>query len=177
MLFFTSDTHLDHFNIIRYCNRPFKTTEEMNETIISNWNSVVKPEDTVYHLGDFCLSARERMRWLGSRLNGHKHLIMGNHDKGKTRLHEAGFESVIRSIHETFKLKNGMTVHLAHYPYKTNDAWNWSPVDNGLILLCGHVHDRWKIKNKMVNVGVDVHNFTPISEEQILQLIKENQLE
>ena len=54
-VFFTSDTHFNHTNIIRFCNRPFKDVSHMNETIISNWNRVVGPEDIVFHLGDFCL--------------------------------------------------------------------------------------------------------------------------
>jgi len=176
MIFFTADSHLDHSNIIKYCNRPFKTVEEMNETIITNWNSVVKSEDTVYHLGDFCLGPRERMRLLGNQLNGHKHLIMGNHDKGKTRLHEAGFESVTRSVFVPFKLGEELKVQLSHYPYKTNNAWNWSPEDNGMILLCGHIHDRWLVKDRMINVGVDMHNFTPVSAIEVLELIKKEGL-
>ena len=54
-LFFTSDTHFNHTNILRYCNRPFKTVGQMNETIITNWNNVVGPDDVIFHLGDFCL--------------------------------------------------------------------------------------------------------------------------
>ena len=53
--FFTSDTHFGHENIIKYCNRPFTSTEEMDKALISNWNKVVKPEDTVFHLGDFAV--------------------------------------------------------------------------------------------------------------------------
>ena len=54
-LFFTSDTHFNHTNILQYCNRPFKIVDQMNETIITNWNNVVEPDDIVFHLGDFCL--------------------------------------------------------------------------------------------------------------------------
>ena len=54
-VFFTSDTHFNHTNIIRFCNRPFKDVTHMNETIIANWNSVVGPDDIIFHLGDFCL--------------------------------------------------------------------------------------------------------------------------
>lgn len=60
-VFFTSDTHFNHTNIIRFCNRPFKDVSHMNETIISNWNRVVGPEDIVFHLGDFCLGGFCRM--------------------------------------------------------------------------------------------------------------------
>lgn len=54
-VFFTSDTHFNHTNIIRFCERPFERVDEMNEKLIDNWNSVVSPEDFVFHLGDFCL--------------------------------------------------------------------------------------------------------------------------
>ena len=171
MIYFTADTHFDHANIIKYCNRPFKDVNEMNIALIKNWNSVIKPEDTVYHLGDFALTARERMAYLGQVLNGHKHLLMGNHDKGKSRLREAGFETITRSK-ESFMHVGDMKVQISHYPYATNEAWNWSPIDNGFILLCGHIHDRWKTKNRMINVGVDVWNFTPVSEIQLLEIMK-----
>lgn len=79
-IWFISDTHFGHKNILEYEKeaRPFKTVEEMNETIIERWNNVVRDEDTVYHLGDFCFS-KGNIR-LAGRLNGKKRLIMGNHD-------------------------------------------------------------------------------------------------
>ena len=79
-VFVTSDTHFNHTNIIRFCNRPFKNVAHMNETIISNWNRVVGPEDTVFHLGDFCLGGSAEWINVLNRLNGKKYLISGNHD-------------------------------------------------------------------------------------------------
>ena len=93
-LFFTSDTHFGHTNIIKYCKRPFLLdpsrgfvdrnldTDEMDEALIKNWNSVVQPSDTLYHIGDlaFYKDQRKTMNLL-RRLNGNKVLIRGNHDK------------------------------------------------------------------------------------------------
>ena len=91
-IYVTSDTHFNHKNIIEYCNRPYSSVEEMNKAIIDNWNSVVKDEDTVYVLGDFCLGGKEAIKELCSQLKGHKILIKGNHDHGtNTTYKEAGF--------------------------------------------------------------------------------------
>lgn len=79
-VFFTSDTHFYHGNIIRFCNRPFKDMEMMNETIISNWNNTVGQDDIVFHLGDFCLGGSAEWTKILDRLNGKIYLIMGNHD-------------------------------------------------------------------------------------------------
>lgn len=79
-VFFTSDTHFNHTNIIQYCQRPFKSTDEMNEAMIDNWNSVVGEDDTVFHLGDFCLGGAEEWNKILNRLNGRIYLILGNHD-------------------------------------------------------------------------------------------------
>ena len=81
-VFVVSDTHFQHQNIIRFCDwsRPFDTVEEMNEAIVKNWNSVVSPDDTVYHLGDCFMGQLETVAKYGFRLNGKIHVIPGNHD-------------------------------------------------------------------------------------------------
>ena len=81
MVYFITDTHFHHSNIIKYCNRPFKDVNEMNETIINNWNNIVTNDDTVYHLGDFCLSSDDEIKNIFKRLNGNIILIRGNHDE------------------------------------------------------------------------------------------------
>ena len=80
-IFFTSDTHFGHTNIMKYCKRPFETVEEMDQTIIDNWNSVVRPEDIVFHLGDFGFCGSLRLREIVDQLNGKIYLITGNHDR------------------------------------------------------------------------------------------------
>ena len=87
MIYFISDTHFYHSNIIKYCDRPFKDTNEMNETIINNWNSIVKNNDTIYHLGDFCLSTNDEIKSIFNKLNGNKILIRGNHDRKSVKFY------------------------------------------------------------------------------------------
>ena len=85
--FVISDTHFYHENIIKYCNRPFKSVEEMNEIMVDNWNHIVQPQDHIYHLGDVSIErgsknsqqARRLIRLI-QRLKGHKRLLLGNHD-------------------------------------------------------------------------------------------------
>jgi len=79
MIYFTSDTHFDHENIIKYCNRPFKDVNHMNESMIENWNNTVNDTDTVMHLGDFSFKSDKFI----NRLNGNITLIKGNHDKNR----------------------------------------------------------------------------------------------
>lgn len=167
MIFFISDTHFYHDNIIKYCNRPFRNVEEMNKTIIENWNSVVKPTDVVYHLGDFTtadyipnIKFKDRYivtaRSLLSKLNGKKILIRGNHDLSKTVCLECGWDRV-----ETEANERGMV--LSHKPKKYIN----------LVNIHGHIHNQkpfcYLDENGKVrfNVSVDVTSFKPVSIEQI----------
>lgn len=77
-VYFTSDTHFYHSNIIGFCKRPFKNVEDMNETLIGNWNRVVSQDDIVFHLGDFCLGGSHEWTKILNRLNGKIYLILGN---------------------------------------------------------------------------------------------------
>lgn len=78
-IFFTSDLHFGHQNIIRFCNRPWKTTDEMEEALIENWNSVVTDDDIVFDLGDFAFAPNSKWKEILGELNGQHHLIVGNH--------------------------------------------------------------------------------------------------
>lgn len=183
MIFFTADTHFYHNNIVKYCGRPFINSEHMNQILIEKWNSVVGVADTVYHLGDFAMGGAEKMAKIGLRLNGKKKFLkLGNHDKGTNRFIAAGFKTVIRGASRTEMIIGGdIKVQLSHYPYKTqldegSRRFSNSPTDDGGILLCGHIHEKWKIKNRMVNVGVDVWDFAPVSEDRLVEFIKENKI-
>ena len=98
MIYFIADTHFNHTNIIKYCNRPFNNTHEMNEYIIQKWNSVVKKDDTVYHLGDVGFGSLQEVKNLVERLNGTKILLRGNHDFkiGVNIWKEIGFSEVYK---------------------------------------------------------------------------------
>ena len=96
-IFVISDTHFYHEKIIKYCNRPFSSVEEMNKTLIRNWNETVSGKDVVLHLGDFGLGEKGKIAEIISTLNGKKILIMGNHDNWSESFYrEAGFHTVSR---------------------------------------------------------------------------------
>ena len=148
-MWFTSDQHFFHHNVLEYCKRPFKSAHEMNETIIANYNALVSPSDTVYMLGDLGIlnsSALPKLESVIQRLNGNKHLILGNHDMYKPFTYvRMGFVSVHTSLEvEGFYLAHEPAVHKS------------GPV------LCGHVHEKWLRQANVVNVGVDVWDFKPV---------------
>lgn len=148
--FFTSDTHFSHENIIRYCARPFASVEEMNREMTARWNAVVGPRDTVYHLGDFSLGKDSPTKFLRKLNGGKKILVRGNHDKNAARMLAYGFDEV----HEKTEWNGWL---LQHHPIATNKR-----------LLCGHIHEKWTRIGDVVNVGVDVWDFTPRTIEELV---------
>lgn len=182
--FFTSDTHIGHTNIIKYCNRPFVDVGEMDRTIINNWNELVKPEDTVYHLGDVAFTSPERAKHILSVLNGYKILILGNHDRAAHKMRDWGFQEVHQSLQ--LELQGGIMANLSHYPYKGSpDPYHKAKFetknlkDDGRWLLNGHVHTSWVFKptlykKGMINVGMDKWNFRPVSEDIIVDIINKH---
>lgn len=181
--FFTSDLHLGHKNVIALCERPFHSLEDMHSILIANWNRVVKKDDLVWVLGDFSFSSSTVTKQYLSELQGRKILVQGNHDKGGPLAYlAAGFELVLQRA--TIKL-SGRTVHLSHYPYKLTPEEQQDADSKGYKvryaerrmqdesewLLHGHVHSQWKTKRRMINVGVDVWNFTPVCSSIIESLI------
>lgn len=175
-VFFTSDTHFNHSNIIRFCDRPFADVEEMNETIIANWNRVVGEEDILFHLGDFCLGGVTEWNRFLDRLHGHIYLILGNHDLRNMRpaLMER-FEQVSMGMCiEVEKQK----IYLNHYPFLCFDG-GYSNVWQ----LFGHVHTRVNntgleagrlqyLYSTQYDVGVDNNDFTPLSFAQVKEILQ-----
>lgn len=178
--FFSSDMHYWHYNCIKYCNRPFTSVEEMNAAMINNWNSVVKPEHRVLILGDFSFAKTQDTTDILKQLNGHKTLLMGNHDWKWTRTKylKCGMDEVIRDSWVQTEIEGLGPVTISHFPYSepgtTQDQryLDKRPQNYGGWLLCGHVHHHWKTRNKMINVGVDVWDFTPVALDQIKELMK-----
>ena len=159
MIYFIADTHFNHTNIIKYCNRPFKNTYEMNEYIIRRWNSVVKEADTVYHLGDVEFGSLQEVKSLVERLNGRKILLRGNHDFkiGVNTWKEIGFLEVYK---KKIILDNLL---LTHAPTEE--------VGENQINVFGHIHDkpldeRFNKKNHIC-VSCDVVDYTPVSIELV----------
>ena len=161
-VFLTSDTHFGHTNVIRYCNRPFKTIEEMNEALIARWNSRVSVCSTVYHLGDFAMGPRQDLQPFRKALNGKIILIKGNHDRSKLAMLEAGFDEV---RNELYVEEKGIKAYLRHHPSERMDAPWKTKAD---VHFCGHVHNEWQFKERIVNVGVDYWQFMPRTISEIL---------
>ena len=165
-IFFTADTHFYHENIIKYCNRQFDSLDDMNGELIKRWNRKIGRNETVYIIGDFMLpwmfkseeKAFYRLVWLCGTLNGRKVLILGNHDYYKPREYlEAGIESVHTSLELNLD-GLGRTV-LVHDPcVATCELFKatW---------LVGHVHTVFKYipERRVFNVGVDQHDYAPVS--------------
>ncbi len=158
---FISDLHLGHKNIIKYCNRPFESVEEMNKVLIENWNSIVDEDDIIYFLGDFCLGNYETFKNFAKMLNGHKRFIMGNHDHfSKKQIKAAGFELVEKEL--LLKIDD-LNLHLFHYPIE---------VENGEILVYGHVHEKFvNLQSRAVCVCVEQTNYRPIELNELLERI------
>lgn len=169
-LFVTSDTHWGHNNIITYSNRPFESVHEMNTALTDNWNSMVRPQDNVYHLGDFAFQDKEVAIQTLKRLNGKKHLILGNHDKVITKNREEFLgTNLFHSIQDYLCISfNGQDIVLFHYPLRT-----WDKAHRGSWSLFGHVHNKLAPYRKSVDVGVDstwitgVAEYRPFSFEEI----------
>ena len=170
---FTSDYHLGHANIIKYCNRPFKDVQHMNKVIIRNHNERVKPGDTVFHIGDFLFKnspggkegegGRVSAREWEEQLNGKIIHIKGNHDKNSS------CKTVIHNATINYGGKRILLVHNPEHAYQ-------SYLYNHDLYFTGHVHEKWQIKRfrhyerlvDCVNVGVDVWSFRPVSFGEIM---------
>ena len=186
-IYFSADYHFNHADIIKYTNRPFyrqndligdcelskkvwvsdkiklKRTEEMNNAIIRNHNSVLSKDDVLYHLGDFYFKGKTTKQMFEQKLNGSIVHVCGNHDmnnKNKTY------------IDKMFLVFGGLYVLAQHHPVKNISE---IPYDVDLI-LCGHVHNKWKINFVdnilMINVGIDVWDYKPVSIKSLIKLYR-----
>jgi len=157
--FFTSDLHLGHWNIVRYCNRPFKTLEDHDKTLLMLINSRVKENDTLYHLGDFCFkksseasnSHKNAFEYYREQINC-KNIIFcdGNHD-GRN-----GVKTIIQNMMISH---GGQKIFMTHDPKYVPKQFP--------LAFCGHIHQNWAFMKTatgiIVNVGVDVWNFMPVT--------------
>lgn len=152
---FTADFHFGHKNIIPYCNRPFESVEEMDQTILERLNSVVKANDTLYFLGDFCIGPRIRARELRQKIHCKKiFAVPGNHDRDTRKLTEQF--SWLGDLAQVSI--SGQGIILCHYAMR---VWNHS--SHGSWHLYGHSHGKLEDLNTSLSmdVGVDTHDFWP----------------
>lgn len=164
--FFTSDAHFFHCNILKFEleARPFSSLDEMNQVIIERWNSKVTPFDTVYIAGDVTFEKNKSFTGtidILNQLNGKKILIKGNHDSVAVRCE--AFRNCFESIHDMVHYYNNKNLYvICHYP-----MLSWKNSHRGSFQLFGHLHSKWKGNKKQLNVGMDCHNLTPISIEEV----------
>ena len=150
--FFTSDLHFGHKNIIKYCNRPFSDLDEMHESMILQWNNTIPEDADIFILGDVAFSmSKTKIKELLNKLNGRKHLIMGNHD----RLNSLPLECFVHiSMQDQIVIKNidedgnanFTTCILSHYP-----LMRWAGCSKGVFSLHGHEHGNIPNKEYMLN--------------------------
>lgn len=162
-IFITSDLHLGHANIIRYCNRPFRNVDHMNKVLISNWNNSIRKNDTVYFLGDLAYGRGSRSTdyWL-TQLNGNIIFIKGSHDRSNKI-----------KFHETYTIEyKGISFFLSHEPEKVPKGWKgWA--------ICGHHHNNRLQEypfidrtNRRINISTELTNYKPVDMNEIIARIK-----
>lgn len=153
-LWVISDTHFNHENIIKYGERPFSSLQEMNETLVENWNKTVKDGDIVYHLGDVYMG--ERPEFL-SKLKGRKRLIIGNHDNGKDALLQRVFQKIY-----VWRMFPEFGLLLTHVPVHPNTLKEKCSKN-----IHGHIHQKEDYSPAYVNVSVERVNYTPVNLEEL----------
>ena len=171
MIYFTSDTHFGHKNIIEYCKRPFTSVDEMTEGMIHMWNQATN-EDDVYFLGDFAFMGSKQTKEVFDRLKGRKHLIRGNHDNGNTT--KLGWTSVQDMLEIRPKIvvqgddgedvEHKIHIVMCHFP-----ILSWNNMAHGSVQLHGHCHGTLhNDKGLRMDVGVDPNNFYLLTLQMIL---------
>jgi len=154
--FFIGDTHFCHKNIVTFTDnegkklRPFDTIEEHDAEIIKRWNQVVQPQDKVFHLGDFCFGGWENVAIAG-KLNGRKHLIMGNHDHYAGQEYLKYFEKISGSV----EYKGGILTHIPIHPEQLSTRFRFN--------IHGHLHHHKLDELGYIGVSCEQVNYTPIS--------------
>ena len=181
-IYFISDFHVGHANVIKFDSRPFKDTDEMHVELIKRWNSVIDDDDIVYYLGDLAFCRDEIAKWFAYSLKGKIHFIKGNHDKLRKirnfgrweEVYEYGTEIFIKD--EDLKSARGMSgyqqIIMSHYP-----ILSWNRSHYGSWHLHGHCHgslmksNQDYYKRKVMDVGCNVIDYTPISYSEVKEIM------
>ena len=184
-IFFTSDTHHGHKNVLTFCQRPFTDIKHQGDELVKNWNSVVRKNDVVFHLGDVCwFNSRHDTKKFLDRLNGTIYVVPGNHDTRKQFElcgdHVTILDDTTAVYIEDHPLMNGskkpIEIFLSHCPMMT-----WPHRTYGVPNLFGHIHSGPNSKAEVdqdlplwpyqYDVGVDNNNYTPIELTEVLRII------
>jgi calcineurin-like phosphoesterase family protein len=178
--FFTADLHLGHANAIKYCNRPFTSTHEMNASLIANWNAVINETDDVFLVGDVSFSGPDQTCNMLKSMHGKKFLVAGNHDARLRRRKEfADCFEWVKDYHELFVQDKDapggrQLIVLCHFPML---SWNHS--NHGSWMVHGHCHGN--LNNaatgmKRHDCGVDPNQYFPIRYTDLKRILSERVL-
>ncbi len=181
-LYFTSDWHLFHHNVLGFDKRPFDNVDEMHLTIENNWNNLITKDDVVIYLGDLTFARREdqaSVKQMMNRLNGDIHFVMGNHDKWEDIAAITKFKSqqdyleIRLNYFDNEKIKHEVTFLCMHYP-----IYSWNKKHRGAYMVHGHSHminsdDDFHKTNRLIDVGCNGYNYTPVSFEEIIEIKKD----
>lgn len=168
MIYFTSDTHFGHENVIKYSKRPFLDKNHMDEGLIAKWNERVKPGDTVYHIGDFFFCQEKRALEILDRLNGQKFLVYGNHDKLIKKSPAIRERFVKCADYLELTVPDRQLIVMSHYAMIT-----WNKAHHGSWMIHGHSHGglRYPFEAKIHDVGVDPNGYAPISLDELRKIM------
>ena len=167
LIFYTSDLHLGHANIIKLCQRPFADVAEMNAALIANWNARITNGDTVYICGDLMFRSATDPELFLKSLRGKKHLILGNHDGSWTK--KVPLSQYFESIENLMIINNGKhKITLCHYPMMSFE---------GKYLIHGHIHNNqndtyWPLLRMMdnaLNASVEINSYAPVTFEELVE--------
>lgn len=159
---FISDTHFQHENILKYSPGPFSSVEERDETLVDNWNSMVKPGDIVYHLGDVFFGSKDLFKTLWPRLKGSKRLIVGNHDDIKFLSNGGFFKKVYM-----WRVWNDKPLLFTHVPVH-QDSLNERLIQAGGVNVHGHTHLNGSPEGPYRSVCVELNNYKPVNLEELI---------
>ena len=174
MIYLTSDLHFNHNKEFVYVPRGFNSIEEMNNAILTNWNNLVSDTDDVYVLGDLMLGEYSTGLALVEKLNGKIHIVFGNHDTDERRKLLKNLPNVVETADAIRLRYRGLYFFMTHYPCITSSL-ETDDIKSCTINLYGHTHQFTNFYNEipfMYHVGVDSHNYTPVSIDQIIEDIQ-----
>lgn len=192
-VWFSADLHLNHDNIIGFCNRPYDDVVEMNKDLLRRWNTCVADDDLVYVLGDLAMGPRKESVPLFAQFNGRKILVAGNHDhvwehskQAQSDRRQEWFDLYqkqggIAGVSDHLATAIGSrVVHMSHFPYagdshEEDRYLEARPPDTGHWLIHGHVHTEWRQRGRMINVGVDAWNGYPVHITMLEDMINEGE--
>lgn len=161
---FISDTHFGHENIIYYAGRPFECADDMDDTLIDNWNAVVKPQDLVYHLGDFAMNV-SRAKEARAHLNGSIRLIAGNHDDIPKYASAGLFQRISESRNLGSVCDRLKGVYATHRPIVLGDTVR--------VNVHGHIHHRPVDTSRHINLSVEAINYRPVHLDELVEMTQE----